>query len=165
MLKKGFLALVFCSFYTASFALATGCQFQYAYGGAMLDDLYNGPIICRDATLETLAVEGAAKLTDTHITKQLNIRGDLDLYHTQLAAAKVYGTVEGKDCKIDGVLTLYGNRATFENCELNNVDVYDDHISAFPPTITLIKTKVRGKIHFHERKGRVISHESVTVIQ
>ena len=159
MLKNGILMLVLYFSLTLNVAQATtACHFQYAYAGTKIGDVYNGPLLCRNVTLDTLKVEGTTRLNNSRITKQLHVRGDVYLYHTYLKVGVIEGTVDGKDCIVKGLLTIYGNQASFENCSLNDITVYADNISAFPPTISLIKTKVHGKIHFYNRQGKIISH-------
>lgn len=132
------------------------CQFQYHYAGAMLDGVYNGSVICDNVTLPTLEVNGHAKLEDTQITQKLFVDGNVELDHAELKDATVKGSVTGRDCKITGKLKLYGNHATFKRCAVHDIEVYDNGVSAFTPTVTLIRSKVTGTVHFVKREGRVV---------
>ena len=159
MIKNGFLLLVFCCCSTLCFAQATTptCKFEYPFAGAKLGDVFNGPVLCRHVIQNQLEVDGSAHLDDSQIKQQLLVHGDVFLYHAQLGSAVVYGNVDGKDCMINGLLTIYGNKATFENCTVNNVNIYANGISAFPPTVNLISSKIRGKVRFYNRQGRVVT--------
>jgi hypothetical protein len=137
------------------------CSFQFPFAGIKVKDVYNGPIICRGVTTANLKANSNVHLIDSTITKSLFVRGSLTLYHSQVSFVDVFGDIQGQDCKLDGTVNLYGNSMHLENCTAENINIYYGGISAFPPHLTLYKSKVLGTIKFFHRQGYVsIGHDS-----
>ncbi len=157
-LWKGFL---FCMMSVPALAATDimpvhDCQFEVQFEGIKLNGIYNGPVICHSTTLDELKVNGATHLVDTNISKQLYVRGSLNLDHSQAGFIDVFGDVAGEHCTVHEALNLFGNYIKLEHCTAQDINMYYGGLSTFAPQLVLYKSKVLGKIHFYHRSGFVI---------
>lgn len=131
------------------------CQFQFPYAGIRLNDIYNGPITCRNVTTDILKANGDTQLINSQVNTSLFVRGNVSLYHSTVGFVDVFGSIEGRDCTFSDDVNLFGNSIQLENCTAKNINIYYGGISAFPPHLELYHSKVLGTVHFYHRRGYI----------